>query len=129
MTKTFDMIMTGLDEVEGYFKGDRAGFVGHIPSEVDVRSIRQRLHLTQPKFAETFGFSVGRVRDWEQKRTPVEAPLRVFLTVIDKEPEAVLRALSINTPTAPSKSKRPERRAPAATPPRPGKRTHLAGRV
>ena len=124
MTKTFDMIMTGLDEVEGYLNGDRAGFVTHIPPEVDVKSIRQRLRLTQPKFAETFGFSVGRVRDWEQKRTPVEAPLRVFLTIIDREPEAVLRALSHDAPVGAPARKRPHRIA-AATPKRSGKVAQL----
>jgi putative transcriptional regulator len=94
MTKAFEMIMEGLDAVEGYLKGEREGFVVHIPDEVDVRAIRQKLKLSQPKFADTFGFSVGRIRDWEQKRFPVDAPSRVFLTVIEREPEAVFRALS-----------------------------------
>lgn len=94
MTKAFEMIMEGLDEVEAFLEESREGFEVHIPEDVDVKAIRQRLHLSQPKFAETFGFSVGRVRDWEQKRFPIDAPSRVFLTVIDKEPAAVLRALS-----------------------------------
>lgn len=94
MTKAFDMIMGGLDEVEAYIGGERKGFVLHIPEEVDVKAIRNRLNLSQPKFAATFGFSVGRIRDWEQKRFPVDAPSRVLLTVIEREPDAVLRALS-----------------------------------
>ncbi|MBN9305115.1 MAG: hypothetical protein BGO82_09595 [Devosia sp. 67-54] len=94
MTKTFDMIMSGLDEVEDFLKGERKGFAVHIPDQVDVKAIRQKLNFSQPKFAETFGFSVGRIRDWEQGRFPVDAPSRVFLTVIDHEPEAVLRALN-----------------------------------
>lgn len=94
MTKAFDMIMDGLDDVDAFLGGEREGFTVHIPEEVDVKAIRNRLNLSQPKFAETFGFSVGRVRDWEQKRFPVDAPSRVFLTVIDREPAAVLRALS-----------------------------------
>lgn len=98
MTKAYDMIMSGLDEVEAFIGGDRKGFVVHAPKTVDIKAIRQRLHLSQPKFAETFGFSVGRLRDWEQGRSPVDAPLRMFLTVIDREPEAVMRALSGKTP-------------------------------
>lgn len=94
MTKAFDLIMHGLDDVEAYLAGKREGFAIQIPEEVDVKAIRQRLKLSQPKFAATFGFSVGRVRDWEQKRFPVDAPSRVFLTVIEREPAAVLRALS-----------------------------------
>ena len=94
MTKAFDMIMEGLDEVDAFLGGERDGYVVHIPEEVDVKAIRNRLNLSQPKFAAAFGFSVGRVRDWEQKRFPIDAPSRVFLTVIDREPAAVLRALA-----------------------------------
>ena len=94
MTKTFDMIMTGLDEVDDFLGGKRGGFAVHIPQDVDVKAIRNKLNLSQPKFAETFGFSVGRIRDWEQGRFPVDAPSRVLLTVIEREPDAVLRALS-----------------------------------
>lgn len=94
MTKAFDMIMDGLDDVESYLSGEREGFATHIPEDVDVKAIRTRLKLSQVRFAETFGFSVGRVRDWEQKRFAVDAPMRVYLTVIQKEPDAVLRALS-----------------------------------
>lgn len=114
MTKTYDMITSGLDEVEAFIGGKREGFAVHIPQHVDVRAIRQKLNLSQPKFAETFGFSVGRVRDWEQGRFAVDASSRVFLTVIDREPEAVLRALVApapkRQPTAARRLARPSRR-------------------
>lgn len=102
------MIMDGLDDVDAYMKGKREDFVVHIPEEVNVKAIRHRLNLTQPKFAATFGFSVGRVRDWEQKRFPVDAPSRILLTVIDREPEAVLRALARDDVTG---AKHPHTRA------------------
>jgi putative transcriptional regulator len=111
MTKTFDMIMRGLDEVEGYLEGKGAGYVVHIPDDVDVKAIRQKLKLSQPKFAETFGFSVGRIRDWEQKRSPVDAPSRVFLTIIDREPDAVFRALSGERNAHPRSRKRTSTKA------------------
>ena len=110
MTKTFDMIMGGLDEVEGFLGGDREGFVVHIPADVDVKAIRKKLNLSQPKFAAAFGFSVGRVRDWEQGRFAIDAPSRVLLTVIDREPDAVRRALARPTQKRPA-SKRPARAA------------------
>lgn len=40
------------------------------------------------------GFSIGRIRDWEQGRSAVDAPSRLLLTIIEKEPEAIERALS-----------------------------------
>ncbi|WP_246505822.1 helix-turn-helix domain-containing protein [Mesorhizobium silamurunense] len=66
----------------------------HIPATVDVRPIRRKLGLSQTEFAARYGFSFGRVRDWEQGRSNIDAPSRILLTVIEKEPEAVERALS-----------------------------------
>lgn len=89
----FDKIAAGMQAAIDYVDGDREGFVTHIPEEVDLKGIRNSLGLSQPKFAEAFGFTVGRVRDWEQKRFTIDAPSRVLLTVIQREPAAVLRAL------------------------------------
>lgn len=89
----FDKIAAGIEAAIDYVDGDRDGFVTHIPEEVDLKGIRTGLGLSQPKFAEAFGFTVGRIRDWEQRRFTIDAPSRVLLTVIKNEPAAVLRAL------------------------------------
>jgi putative transcriptional regulator len=102
----FEKMAAGLEDAKRYLDGDSSGFAVHIPRHVDVKAIRQRLKLSQPKFAETFGFSVGRVRDWEQGRFEVDAPSRVFLTVLDREPEAVLRALGTRPKRAATKATR-----------------------
>ncbi|MEE8506930.1 MAG: transcriptional regulator [Kiloniellales bacterium] len=67
--------------------------VVEVPETVDVVAIRKRLRLSQERFAEYFGFTVASVREWEQKRRRPERTARVLLRVIEKEPEAVLRAL------------------------------------
>jgi putative transcriptional regulator len=126
MTRAFDVIMNGLDDVEAYLNGEREDFVVHIPEEVDVKAIRRRLRLSQPKFAETFGFSVGRIRDWEQGRFPMDAPSRVFLTVIEREPDAVLRALVQEPVRKAAGTARDKRKATVAEPT--SKRVRLHGR-
>ena len=35
----------------------------------NVKAIREKLHLSQKQFAETFGLSLSVVRDWEQGRS------------------------------------------------------------
>lgn len=60
----------------------------------DVAAIRERLGLTQEQFARTFGIPVGTLRDWEQRRKEPDAPARALLRVIEREPEAVRRALA-----------------------------------
>ena len=59
-----------------------------------VRLLRERLGLSQPAFAERFRIPVASVRDWEQGRRTPDAATKAYLMVIDREPEAVLRALS-----------------------------------
>jgi putative transcriptional regulator len=94
MTKSaFDKIAAGMQSAIDYVEGEREGFVTHIPEDVDLKSIRKGLGLSQPKFAEAFGFTVGRVRDWEQKRFAIDASSRALLTIIEKEPLAAMRAL------------------------------------
>jgi putative transcriptional regulator len=94
MTKSaFEKFAAGLEDAIAYVEGERDGFVTHIPEEVDLKGIRKGLGLSQDKFAYTFGFSPGRIKDWEQRRFAIDASSRVLLTVIAKEPAAVLRAL------------------------------------
>ncbi|AQS42342.1 MAG: Putative DNA-binding protein [Candidatus Tokpelaia hoelldobleri] len=95
MSKAGSRILQGAREALSYAKGkaDNKKFGVHIPPEVDVKRIRQKIGLTQAKFASRFGFSTGRIRDWEQGRHTIDASSRVLLTVIEQEPEAVERAL------------------------------------
>jgi len=55
-----------------------------------------RLDLAYRKeaFAETYGFAVAAVRDWEQGRRRPERSARKLLKIVEKEPEAVTRALA-----------------------------------
>lgn len=96
MSKAGSRILQGAREALAFAKGEAnvADYAVHVPTEVNVRAIRKRLGLTQAAFAARYGFSIGRVRDWEQGRSPMDTPSRILLTVLDKEPEAVERALN-----------------------------------
>src|ERR1035438_2820900 len=93
MKSAFQELMTGLDEVQAFLAGERKGFKVHVPDEVDVKSIRNKLNMTQSRFSETFGFSLDAIKHWEGGRRTPEAPARTLLTVIDKNPAAVITAL------------------------------------
>jgi putative transcriptional regulator len=93
MKTAFEELMTGLDEVKAFLAGERKGFKAHVPDEVDVKSIRIKLKMTQSRFSDTFGFSLDAIKHWEGGRRTPEAPARTLLTVIDKNPVAVITAL------------------------------------
>jgi putative transcriptional regulator len=92
----FETIMAGLAQATDIVEGRAAPstYRVHVPDDVDVKAIRARTGLSQTAFARQFGFSVSAVRDWEQNRRRPEASARILLLVIDREPEAVARALS-----------------------------------
>jgi len=74
-------------------KADPKSYRVHTPDNINVPAIRKRLGLSQNEFSARFGIPPGTLRDWEQNRRQPEGPARALLIVIDKEPEAVKRAL------------------------------------
>jgi putative transcriptional regulator len=93
VSKAGESILRGAREALAFARGARAGFVVHVPEQVDVKAIRRRLGLSQRRFAERFGFKLDAVQNWEQGRRRPEGAARAFLRVIEREPEAVERAL------------------------------------
>jgi putative transcriptional regulator len=58
-----------------------------------VRRARQRTGLSQAKFAERFQINLARLKDWEQGRFMPDTVALAYLKVIERDPEAVARAL------------------------------------
>src|SRR5258708_7790513 len=56
-----------------------------------VKALRQRLGMTQAKFAEAFHLPITTLRDWEQHRSTPDAPARALLLAIERDPEVMRR--------------------------------------
>src|SRR5260370_39944787 len=93
MKTQFEELMSGLDDVESFLSGEKEGFKVHDPEKVDVKSIRNKLRMTQARFSDAFGFSLDAIKHWEGGRRTPEAPARTLVTVIDKNPAALLTTL------------------------------------
>src|SRR3954468_19480358 len=76
----------------------------------DVKAIRAKFGLSQDQFAKTFALNLATLRDWEQERRMPHGPARTLLQIIDREPEAVRRALRAKTKTARKARERAEPR-------------------
>lgn len=59
-----------------------------------IRALRENSGLTQIAFSDQFRIPLGTLRDWEQGVSRPDAAARAYLQVIERETEAVLRALS-----------------------------------
>lgn len=94
MTTFGEELLQSVREARAIARGEMAPARVVNPPRVDVKAIRKRTRLSQTAFAERFGLSVGTVRDWEQNRRLPDRPARILLAVIEREPEAVVRALA-----------------------------------
>ncbi len=94
MSKGGQSILRGARQALNYARGAREGFIAHVPEEIDVAAIRKRLGLSQGEFAARFGFKLDAGQNWEQGRRRPDGAARAFLRVIEREPEAVQRALA-----------------------------------
>lgn len=91
-----DELMASLEQAVAIMEGAmEPGRVHHVDvPEVNVQAARERLGMSQPVFAATFGVSLPTLRKWEQHNRRPTGPARVLLRVIEQEPEAVRRALA-----------------------------------
>jgi putative transcriptional regulator len=64
-----------------------------VPGPVDVKAIRAKSGLSQSQFARRYGFNVRTLQEWELGRTEPLSAVRAYLSVIDRFPETVERAL------------------------------------
>ncbi len=63
------------------------------PAAEHIVALRKRMKLSRQKFADRFGLDARAIQDWEQGRRVPDRAARVLLTVIARDPEAVVRAL------------------------------------
>jgi putative transcriptional regulator len=91
----FQKIMAGLEDALAYADGDSSRGTAHQVKvgDVDITHLREKLGLSQDKFASLFGLSPRTLRNWEQGVRHPEGAARILLQVIDREPDAVMRAL------------------------------------
>ena len=95
MSKAGNKLIKSANQALSYARGEITdGFNVNVPEEIDVKSFRKGLGLTQPEFSLRFGFDFRAVQDWEQKRRHPDRAAWILLTVIAHEPEAVKRALA-----------------------------------
>ena len=85
-----DNLIRSLGEALAHAKGQGPAIV-HAP--VDPRAVRKQARLTQSQMAPLMGMSLSGYRKWEQGKRNISGPAAALLRLIEREPEAVKRAL------------------------------------
>ena len=89
----FDELLESVREGGEILRGERDPSRVFSLAEPDVRGLREKHGLSQPKFAALMGISVGTLRNWEQGRRKPEGSARVLLRVVERHPEVVLETV------------------------------------
>ena len=90
MSAFADDLIQSLSEALAHAKGEGPATL-HAP--VAPRDVRKRVKLTQAQMAPLMGMSLSGYRKWEQGARRVSGPAAILLRVIQREPDAVKRAL------------------------------------
>ena len=59
----------------------------------EIKTVREKLNVSQSEFALFIGVSIRTLQNWEQGRRKPEGPAKALLRIASKNPEAVLDAL------------------------------------
>lgn len=93
----FDELLASVREGGAILRGDQPASREFHFDEPDVRGLRQRYGLSQPKFAALLGISVATLRNWEQGRRKPEGSARILLRIVSLHPGAVLDVARLYT--------------------------------
>lgn len=96
MTQFGKDLLEAMTEALAHAEGEKTGAAVHKVNldAVDVKTIRKSLNLTQEQMARILGTSTSGYRKWEQGERQPSGAARTLLRVMEKEPEAVSRALT-----------------------------------
>jgi len=92
MKKAYDKIAAGIEDAIAFAGGDEAR--ARIVEPVDIKAVRNRLGKTQGQFSNEFKLPIGTLRDWEQHRREPDTGSKLYLSMIEADPEAVKQILA-----------------------------------
>ena len=81
-------IIEGLNEVLADVQKPQSELKKTVVYQVKPKEIRERLHMSQSKFAQAFGIPLGTLRNWEQGTRKIDSSSMAYLRTIMLHPQA-----------------------------------------
>jgi len=89
----FDELLASVQEMDKIVQGKKAAArITDFP-EPEVKAIREKVGLSQNRFAMLIGVSKRTLENWEQGRRHPTGPAKALLRILDNDPENAVRAL------------------------------------
>ena len=89
-----DDLIESLNQAVAHAKGQSKAAQTHVIQVPNVRSLRERLHMSQQAFAATYRIPLATLKGWEQGRRQPDATAAAYLSVIEKLPMEAQAALN-----------------------------------
>lgn len=90
----FDEFLDSVQEMDSIINGEKPASRRFEFPDPEVKAIRDRLGVSQEKFAILLGVSKRTVENWEQGRRHPTGPARSLLRLVEADPEHALRTLN-----------------------------------
>ncbi len=92
-TRLGSALVDGMTQVLAHIRGEIGLKSYTLPGPIDVRAIRNKVGMSQSEFASAFALNRRTLQEWEQGKTAPDNAVRAYLTVIERNPKAVVEAL------------------------------------
>ncbi|MRW89120.1 helix-turn-helix domain-containing protein [Duganella sp. FT80W] len=87
-------LIESLNQAVAHAKGQVKVAQVHMVHVPDVRTLRERLKMSQQTFASTYRIPLATLKGWEQGRRQPDATAVAYLSVIEKMPRETRAALA-----------------------------------
>ena len=95
MSKFGKELIESMQQAAAHSSGRKvAGMRATTVELLDVKAIRQRLHMSQHRFAASYRIPLSTLKNWEQGRRSPDAPAAAYLLAIQRRPKEVMEAVA-----------------------------------
>lgn len=94
MNKTmFDELLQSVEEMDAIAEGKKKPTRKFEFPDPEVKAIREKIGLSQARFAILIGVSKRTLENWEQGRRHPTGPAKALLRILDADPKHAVEAL------------------------------------
>jgi len=92
-TEHFEKLTASIKEAGEIKSGNRKPSRVYEIKPLDIKTVREKLNVSQNEFAIMIGVSARTLQNWEQGRRKPEGPANALLRIVSRNPQVVLDAL------------------------------------
>ncbi len=89
----FNELLGSVEEAGKIMRGEKPASRAFNFADPDVKSIREKIGISQSKFASLIGVNIRTLQNWEQGHRHPTGPAKVLLKLVQSDPVSVFKQL------------------------------------